>query len=362
MLSLTRLESVLATDHFELLATKIDDKILTELIPSLANSSEALFAICVTTQILISEHETEEFYAHYDAALLTFRSELAKSRGELNAGTLAAGLLLCTINMFQGMPWTIHLRSLHELLWSSNTLSLQQILSRPSNHFIEVMGVMDLPTFVIGRKNPSLGIWKQYRESQITLENIQENGIEPMSGIPRSLLDIFADIYDPHVDKRFWLWPGEQGEILQHHLWESFRFAGILISQRLQLRPHQNLAQDGPLLPDIVLPSHQILVSRLLSALHAVHLGLQSPMREGLLIANALQYPMMAFGLIAYATESNQQLIDVFEGMTGFYFNAAESRNVVALLDLLQQAKARGRNGFDLDAATERMDMEIAVF
>ncbi|KAL1594383.1 hypothetical protein SLS60_010143 [Paraconiothyrium brasiliense] len=46
------------------------------------------------------------FHHFYDTGLTAFRAELAESAGRFNEGTLAAGLLLCTVRIVQGSPAT----------------------------------------------------------------------------------------------------------------------------------------------------------------------------------------------------------------------------------------------------------------
>lgn len=88
------------------------------------------------------------------------------------------------------------------------------------HHAVQTLGIMDLPTFVIGRQPLSPGIWQRYRQLQLVSQQGWTGGIEPVSGVPRSLLDLFSriEIEEPNLDIDFQLWPGESGDYLQCQL------------------------------------------------------------------------------------------------------------------------------------------------
>ncbi|RSL66478.1 hypothetical protein CEP53_003342 [Fusarium sp. AF-6] len=69
------------------------------------------------------------------------------------------------------------------------------------------MGVMDLPTLVRGRRTVTLGIWSRYRASQDGSSNGRTTGVEIVTGLPRSLLDIFAEIQTERADELLLMWP-----------------------------------------------------------------------------------------------------------------------------------------------------------
>ena len=61
-------------------------------------------------------------------------------------------------------------------------------------HLMEVMGVMDMPVFVIGRRTPHLGVWREHRQSMAANINSNKYKVEAVSGLPHSLLDLYAGI------------------------------------------------------------------------------------------------------------------------------------------------------------------------
>lgn len=136
--------------------------------------------------------------------------------------TICAGILLCSIGASQNLPFTFHIQPVLKLLTMRTDLDL---MYRPFHaHAVEVMGYYDLPSFIINRKGPRLDIWQNYCRRQGT----DREGIEPVSGLPRSLLDIFADLEEGDCEERFWYWYGREGTVLQVHLWDAHRYAGML--------------------------------------------------------------------------------------------------------------------------------------
>lgn len=67
-------------------------------LPGLCQESNALYNICLTFQLSLSGTDTPQFLEYFDTSLREFRSELARST-TLSDGTLAAGLLLCSIGV-----------------------------------------------------------------------------------------------------------------------------------------------------------------------------------------------------------------------------------------------------------------------
>ena len=86
--------------------------------------------------------------------------------------------------MMNGEPWTMHLGGMHRILLDGGLENLRKQETPFRRHLLEVLGVMDLPTFTVGRRTPYIGIWYRYCRD--------EEGIELVTGLPRSLLDIFS--------------------------------------------------------------------------------------------------------------------------------------------------------------------------
>lgn len=66
-------------------------------------------------------------------------------------------------------------------------------------------------------------------------------GIEPITGVPRSLLDIFASVgtNDKSASdtvRSFWTWRSEEADFSKCDVWDCWRFAGILdVRRRMQV-------------------------------------------------------------------------------------------------------------------------------
>lgn len=74
-------------------------------LPQLRKESDALYPICLTFQLSLSNHHSPQFLEYFDTSLRKFRSELARSTS-LSDGTLTAGLLLCSIGVrYPDMRW-----------------------------------------------------------------------------------------------------------------------------------------------------------------------------------------------------------------------------------------------------------------
>ncbi|KAH2599718.1 hypothetical protein KXV63_003861 [Aspergillus fumigatus] len=142
-----------------------DEQILLKLrLPALCQKSEALYRICIALQASLSGKPAACSLEYLEVGLNKFRAELSESEGNLEDGTLTAGLLLCTIGVMHGIPWTMHLRGMYTILRMHDVEGPQKHQERGAfrAHLFEVMGIMDLPTFSIGRRHPHLGFWRRY--------------------------------------------------------------------------------------------------------------------------------------------------------------------------------------------------------
>ncbi|KAJ4359845.1 uncharacterized protein N0V89_000401 [Didymosphaeria variabile] len=297
------------------------------------------------------------FHHFYDIGLTAFRAELAESAGSFNEGTLAAGLLLCTVGIVQGTPWTIHIDHLDDLFIAPQETIGFRNLSAYTSHAIEVAGVMDLPTYQLGRPLPCRHIWRRFRAYQANTNSLKP-GVEPVSGLPRSLLDCFARIEDPDSIDSFWLWPGELGESAQCLLWEAYRLAGVLVALRL----HRTLnPTTAPVTKLWSVPDRTILVNRLIANIDSVQRSVSTPAESQLLVTNALVYPVFVAGMhVTYMhrwPNWKQVVLDFFTiSMANDKIN-----NTKHVLEILQDAWAHDNHDFDFDDAAKRKGLEIAL-
>ncbi|KXG53693.1 uncharacterized protein PGRI_007430 [Penicillium griseofulvum] len=304
-------------------------------LPQLRRESSALYPISIAFQLALSSTVSSRFCEYFDTALRTFRSELACST-TLSDGTLASGLLLCTIGLMHGLPWTMHLEGMHNILKSNGLDDLQHRSTQTHFriHLLEVMGVMDLTCFSVGRQTSEIGIWRRYCQTAAP-----RSGIEPVSGLPRTLLDIFAGIGAETTERTFWDWPGESGSFLQCYLWEAHRLAGILI-----LRKQPNTSSTS--IPDNNIPAWRqpakcpaetsVLVARILASLDALRLALAERPTEDVFIKNAILFPTFVAGLeVGVLCHKPEWQQTIREGLLG----SNQSEILLSLLEELWQKK-----------------------
>ncbi|GIC87655.1 uncharacterized protein Aud_004042 [Aspergillus udagawae] len=268
-------------------------------LPRLCQQSEALYLICITLQASLTADLDARFFEYLDAGLNKFRNELARSETYLEDGTMTAGLLLCTIGTMHGIPWSMHLRGMHGILQLDDVDNPRNEKTPFRAHLFEVMGIMDLPTFSIGRQHPQLGFWRRHCRNRVSSEGLSgRDEVEVVSGLPKSLIDIFSCIGEGGAtEKDFQDWPGAQGSFLQCQLWEAYRLAGILAVRDRQLCSPWSSGEerlqplDGRKQPPRTLPSTSVTVSRLLSCVDAIHRASGGQEDRDTLTMNALPYP-----------------------------------------------------------------------
>ncbi|KAJ5376804.1 hypothetical protein N7509_013690 [Penicillium cosmopolitanum] len=345
-------------------STTARESMLQPRLPQLREESDALYTICLTFQLSLSNHHSSQFLEYFDTSLRKFRSELARSTSLLD-GTLTAGLLLCSIGLMHGLPWTMHLEGMHNIL-QSHGLSDGASDSGTStfrSHLLEVMGVMDLPCFSIGRQtHPSsigrqsscIGIWRRYCQSATP-----RRGVEPVSGLPRTLLDIFAGIGIDTTEQHFWDWAGEPGSFLQCYLWEAHRLAGIL-SLRRHLRSVRN--KDDHEICDLSTRQEPnscadatVLVTRIMANMDALRLACTERPTEDAFIKNAVLFPIFVAGLEITVLAENPQCQKAIRTCT------FGSRQDEILLSLLEEMWRRNDPDLNVDDLARERGLEMGL-
>ncbi|KXH65405.1 hypothetical protein CNYM01_08975 [Colletotrichum nymphaeae SA-01] len=329
----------------------------------LAERSEALCAILLATHLYISNPDdpSQLFEEYYLRGLSLFRNQLESFNGSVDLGAMYAGLFICTLNLFQSAPWSIHLELMTTVYGLNKDLHNSPVLSEPGARFaLELMGLMDMPTFVRGRSTLSLGIWKRLRVAQGSI-GMKRGGIQSVSSLPRSLLDIFANIQDEDSDKCFLQWFGEKGEIPQIHLWEAYRLAGILTGRRLRIRANTGITATASTSCPAT-PSAEVLLGRLVASMDALCDATSRPEYSQLLTTNALLYPYVAARLevailLRQPTwmESLRRVIEKYQP----YGKTANARNITEMLD---EAWDSGDDAYDIDEQARRRNVEVALF
>ncbi|KAE8382454.1 hypothetical protein BDV26DRAFT_288490 [Aspergillus bertholletiae] len=328
-------------------ATSVNDarNILQSRLPILCQESSALYAVCVALQASLTVDVKHRFYEYLDVALNLFRTELSSNGAYLQDGTFTAGLLLCSIGVMHAMPWTMHLHGMYGLLQAHGLYGPDQ-RTEFRTHLLEVMGVMDLPTFTVGRST-SLGFWRHHCCNRISLPHSITDEVEVASGLPRSLLDILSRIGHGATEEDFWNWPGSPGSLSQHQLWEAYRLSGMLTIRHGHLllvpRPsgtlnrstvQANEARNGPL----TLPSTAVITCRIVSHLDALRRAFIATQGDGSLIYNAIKYPVFIAGLQADLLNTQPELKEVLRCCLSTYDNPFDfERDFELLLEVLEE-------------------------
>jgi hypothetical protein len=235
-----------------------------------------------------------------------------------------------------------------------------------TQHVMEVLGLMDLPSVVIGRINQPIGVWKLLRRLQDDLPEGRATGIEVVSGIPRSLLDIFAGMVDndpEYTEGRFWQWPGQIGESLQCHYWECWRLSGILEVRRRQrmakkARGIQGHDQD----PAKITPETEIVLCRLISSIDALQKAYEEPRNQNLLVHNGLPYPVINAGLEVPLLKMHPTWKRTLDEVKTSFLEEDSFDLISNIFALLDEAWEDGTSTFDIEAAARLRNFELAIF
>lgn len=210
----------------------------------------------------------------------------------------------------------MHFTGISRLLEASNSNFLATAPLTHSIPILEVIGLIDIPAFVIGRRHPSQRIWLRYRSGSLgsSTARASADSIEPVSGLPKTLLDLFASGPEQLVEEELWLWPGYPGSSLQCQLWESYRCAGIL-DARLRSSRHiadhasspvdvSTSAQDPTYNRRTPLLTDEILMARCLSSLDSIHTavaGSTALSRADSFVVHSMSYPLFVTSLYFYS-------------------------------------------------------------
>ena len=267
----------------------------------------------------------------------------------------------------QGIPWTMHLRGMYNILQSQSVTRSHDQVSPFRAHLLEVMGIMDLPTFAIGRKHPYLGFWRQYCRNRSMPVPSEQYDVEVMSGLPRSLVDIFSCIYEGATERDFWDWPGSRGCFLQCQLWEAYRLAGMLVIRhgalRLPSELDDNPAQRGQSQRQSALPTTAVIITRLLSCVDAIYRASSEAEGKDTLIINAIPYPVFVAGLQSDALNKDPELRDFIRRILlaiaeGPFWN----KQYRLLLDLLEEYWTYPQNTINIHEIAQSRGIELGLF
>ncbi|KAF4419193.1 amidohydrolase ytcJ [Fusarium acutatum] len=293
----------------------------------LALQNEPLYLGLIATHVYNTNPRSPPplFHDLCNQSLRLFREQLSRFDGTLDGGLVNAGVFLCTL----------HSKNAHRIGDLEYRFSL------------EAMAIMDIPTFVRGRDTPSLGIWGFLRSAQKASPSGLVGGVESVSGLPRSLLDIFGRMAHDDVEKDLADWEGHEGSIPHVHLWEAFRLSGILITRR------QNRRRTGS-------PSNEILVCRLVATLDALYETRQREEYAHILATNSMLYPYTAARLEVTILQTRPSWVQTLRRCGSICDAYRDTPNALILEEILDKALERGDNEVDLDRETKVRGVELS--
>lgn len=228
---------------------------------------------------------------------------------------------------------------------------------------LEAIAVMDLPTFVRGRATRNFGIWAQMRASRASDSGGERaGGVETMTGLPRTLLDIFATIEEDSSEQAFLVWPGEVGEVPFCHLWEAYRLAGVLVGRRLResIRQPPGGGCGTPAGPPS--PAADVLVGRLVAALDALCEVSGRPSYSNALAVNSILYPYAAARLEVAVLRQHVHWLDILRRVKGTCQPYGATENARVAEAMLDEAYDTADDVYDIDEQARKREVETAMF
>ncbi|KAL2677381.1 hypothetical protein Neosp_011151 [[Neocosmospora] mangrovei] len=249
-----------------------------------------------------------------------------------------------------------------------NTVAASLEQDPSSRQALESLGVMDLPSFVLGRNSPTIGIWKNFRIAQGSWNQGRLDGVEPVTGIPRSLLDIFAAVAEEPGDDialRLWSWQDGGGDTTQRRLWDCWRLSGILDVRRRRRRLFSNvdytpLAQSDDEPRDSA-PDTDTILCRLMEAIQAVNRAFSIPCPENLPSYHGLVYPLMTVSLEVARLRRHPEWKQTLDEVRYRIEENSPFRLAQIAFKLLDDAWREESSDFDIEDAAREMGVEIAL-
>ncbi|KAF9731769.1 hypothetical protein PMIN02_008378 [Paraphaeosphaeria minitans] len=341
---------------------------------ALSKQSRALPLVGAALQAYYDNGWTVTAMERTDRAIRTFRADLDTLGSQRRSATICSGLLICSICLYQSRPITPYLRLLvdvHDLKGNLEGLKPNPLVHVPSHHVLEVLGVMDMTSFLIGRLHPSIGIWKRMRDLRSDTSHRVLGDIEAVTGLPRTLLDIFSEITEEcsgisDIEAMFWCWTGCVGTIDQCHLWDSWRYAGILDVRRRWRNRWVPNAPCGNHVFNSLDPaaSNEAVLCRLVASLDALSRKAKTVGGvEPSFLNKGLMFPFTLANLeipLLKANPSWKSTLEEFQSV--FLSNDNVTLGGSTVLILIKEAWEAGIYSFDIDQAARHRGVEIGIF
>ena len=227
---------------------------------------------------------------------------------------------------------------------------------------------MDMTSLLIGRLHPSNGIWRRVRELRNDTSHHFLGEVEAVTGLPRTLLDIFSEITDHgegnrEIEARFWSWTGCVGTFDQCHLWDAWRYAGILdVRRRLRCRCSSNTPIARPGLEEGL--DQSVVLCRLVASLDALNRKAKTVGGfEPAFLNKGLMFPFTVANLEVPLLKLNPSWKSTLADFHSVFLNNNDvTMGGSAVVNLIDQAWADGTYAFDIDQVAREQGIEIGIF
>ncbi|KAF4555034.1 Hypothetical protein D9617_3g021030 [Elsinoe fawcettii] len=212
-----------------------------------------------------------------------------------------------------------------------------------TTHLIEVAGLLDLPSWTLGRKQSEHRIWSKY------VAPFAHTGIEPTTGLPRSLLAILAQMGVPDTETRLLAWPGERGEDYAHqHLWEAVRCSAVL---------HNRAIRNA----SVMVIDNDVFVAKILAAIDALLSCPREPFKQALGLC--VLYPLFTAGLYANNISGDRSYVaKCFEDLIAKHDNPQDHRAYELLGKIWSDASDRSLTALWQRANQCATDLDIELY
>ncbi|KAI1976517.1 hypothetical protein LOZ53_001755 [Ophidiomyces ophidiicola] len=311
------------------------------------DESESLMANCLMFQLSLSPQYQDRQEAYYAEALRLFRRDVYDSASMSKDATIIAGILLCSVGMQNCKSWTMHLGGLHSILAHRHAIQNQTPIA---SELVCTIGFLDLPSHIVGRQTAPLNIWRDYCRGK--------TGIEPTSGMPYSLLDIFAVVGEPDAEWRFWSWNpiGLTATSARSMLWTITQLAGVILAREKHPWSRRTTNSSG----EFSSPSTETLVDRVLAQLGSMSRGGGD---DGLSPStiNLLLFPAFVAGSQhAVVSASQRAFLEAFWA-DFFSEDGTGSPHLALPLRILRELWTNA-NGRSADQVARGWDVEVGLF
>lgn len=278
------------------------------------------------------------------------------------------------VKLIQGRPWSTTFQHLIDLFRPEGGLA--ELQPDPEHdpvtkYIVEIICVLDIPIFFLGRISPSRGLWGEFRGVQSTWSEGQLHGVEPISGLPRSLLDIISRCHDDsgNAERELWQWPGEVSQWFHDcHLWDCYRFACILSIRRQHLQNlcgHSMDAESSERInTETNVPETSLVLFRLLSCLSALLDESEGQQARPFQIQRLALFPIVQASLQVSLLKAQVEWREALKRMRDriLALDRGPTHQTVLLFEILDEAWESGSDEFDAVGAARRRGGEFTIF